>query len=83
MIYANLELARRLEGMDAAAGTATAEAEAQLRPNCGATSQAIAGGRAMFVGVGSPITQAFALGLHGAVSEAEMAQLEDFFRSRG
>jgi GNAT superfamily N-acetyltransferase len=83
MIFADLELARRLEGMDAAAGAASAAAEGQLRPTCGATSLAIAGGQAMFVGVGSPITQAFALGLHGAVTEAEMEQLEDFFRSRG
>ncbi len=83
MILADLKLAQRLEGMDAAGGAATAAAEAQLRPHLGATSLAIAGGQAMFIGVGSPITQAFGLGLDGAVSDAEMDSLEEFFRSRG
>ncbi|MBI1749846.1 MAG: N-acetyltransferase [Acidobacteria bacterium] len=83
MIFADLGLAQRLEGVDAAGGAASATAEAQLRPLSGATSLTIAGGQAMFVGVGSPITQAFALGLHGPMSDMEMDALEDFFRSRG
>ena len=83
MIFADLKLAQRLEGMDAAGGAATAAAEAELRPELGATSLSIAGGQAMFVGVGSPLTQAFGLGFHGAVSEAEMDALEEFFRGRG
>ena len=83
MTFADLNLARRLESTDAAAGVATAAADARQRPQLGAISMPIAGGHAMFVGKDSPVTQAFGMGLHGAVSDAEMDQFEEFFRSRG
>jgi GNAT superfamily N-acetyltransferase len=83
MLFADFALAQRLEGVEAAGGAAAAAAEALLRPDSGATSLAIAGGQAMFVGIGSSLTQAFGLGLRGPVSGAEMDELEHFFRSRG
>jgi GNAT superfamily N-acetyltransferase len=50
---------------------------------CAAASEEIAGGIAAFAGVDSPVTQAFGCGLDGAVSEAELDRLEDFFFRRG
>src|SRR5690242_3400149 len=76
MIYADAHLARRLEAAEAAnargcnnqPGTAVLE---------------IAGGCAIFVGVGSPLTQAVGIGLNGPVSGPEIEALEEFFHSRG
>lgn len=78
MRFADLELACRLE---AAAGDAGTPARSDV-PD-GKAILPIAGGVAVFAGVGSPVTQAVGLGLNGPVSEAEVDRLEDFFRSRG
>jgi GNAT superfamily N-acetyltransferase len=78
MRFADLELARRLE---AAAGDAGTPAPSDA-PD-GKAILPIAGGVAVFAGIGSPVTQAVGLGLNGPVSEAEVDRLEDFFRSRG
>src|SRR6185369_2133057 len=62
-----LALARRLELAEALAGV---EYAATLRRTGGfpeATSLAVGGGYATFAGAVSPLTQAFALGLHGAL----------------
>jgi len=83
ILHADIALARRLEGAEAASNVAAAEAHARRHPGSGATWLAVAGGHAMFVGVGSPITQAFGVGMNGPVGEDEMDRLEDFFRSRG
>jgi hypothetical protein len=56
---------------------------ARERPDSGACVETIAGGRAVFTGIGSPITQATGVGLDGPVSAEEFARLEDFFFSRG
>lgn len=82
-LFGDLKLARRLEDIEAAANAAAAEAEARRNPAGGACWEKIAGGRAMFLGVGSIITQAFGVGTNGAVSDAEWDRLEEFFRSRG
>ena len=60
-----------------------ARALAVLRPASGATTLRVAGGQAIFAGVASPLTQACALGMNGAVREAEIEAMEDFYRSRG
>jgi Acetyltransferase (GNAT) family len=83
IIFCDLNLARQIEGADAEGGADFARAHAQLFPETGAASIHIAGGQAAFAGVDSPITQALALGLKGEVSVDEMAELEDFYRSRG
>jgi GNAT superfamily N-acetyltransferase len=76
-MFADATLARRLEAAEAsnARGCATSPE--------GAAFLDIAGGCAIFVGADSPLTQAVALGLNGAVSEAEVDDLEAFFGSRG
>lgn len=76
MIFADAMLARRLEAAEAAnaRGCCAADPSNVLE---------IAGGYAIFVGADSPLTQAVGLGLNGPVSDAEIAELERFFRSRG
>lgn len=83
IIFCDLNLARQIEGADAAGGAEFAQTHAELFPDTGATSTHLAGGQATFAGVDSPITQAFALGLDGEVTGDEMAELEEFYRSRG
>jgi GNAT superfamily N-acetyltransferase len=74
--FADAALARRLEA-----------AEAANARGCAAGPDAavldVAGGCAIFVGAGSPLTQAVGIGLAGCVSAAEIGCLEAFFRSRG
>jgi GNAT superfamily N-acetyltransferase len=49
----------------------------------GAVYSTIGSGIAIFAGVGSPLSQAFALGMRGEVHPSELDELEEFFRSRG
>lgn len=81
--FADLALARRLEGKDAAGCMLISKAHGKHYPSSDSAAIAVAGGWAAFTGPHSPITQAFALGLHGPVSDDEMDTLEEFFRSRG
>ncbi len=81
-LFADINLARRLEGLDAVGGVEYGRAHARLFPQSGATSIAVAGGHATYAGIESPVTQAFALGLFGKVTAAEINELEEFYRSR-
>ena len=82
MQFVDLELVRRLEAAEAQAARECAQFLARKKPESGAVTIDIMGGMAAFTGIGSPVTQAIALGLHGAVTEAEMNELEDFYRTR-
>ncbi len=82
-VFADLALARRLEAADAVLQSAYVRAHARLRPAEGACEAWIAGGHAAYAGAGSPLTQAVNFGMQGAVTEAEVDQLEDFFVARG
>ncbi len=79
----DLPLARRLERAEASANAAFVEAHATVDPTLGATWTEIAGAYAMFDGVGSPLTQAFGIGLFEPFLDAEFARLEAFFAERG
>ncbi|MDB4948405.1 MAG: hypothetical protein JWM27_1054 [Gemmatimonadetes bacterium] len=81
--FADRELARRLEGAEAAANTEFVDAHARVDPASGATWTQVAGARAMYDGPGSPVTQTFGLGLFDDVGDAEMDALEAFFGERG
>jgi len=77
LVFCDAVLARRLEAAEAANArgcTAWPPGSALLE---------IGGGCAIFVGAGSPLSQAVGLGLNGPVSPAELDQLADFFHSRG
>lgn len=83
MPFADIELARRLETTDALAGIEFARAWAHQNSFTGEVFLPVAGGYAGFGGVDSPLTQAFGLGLSGAVTEADMAAIEEFYRAHG
>ena len=82
-LFADVELARRLERTEAMANVEFVEARAKAFPDVGATWIEVAGTYAMFDGIGSPVTQTFGLGINRPVTEAGMDQLEEFFKSRG
>lgn len=68
--------AHRIEHAQADQNRAFIATLARLQPESGASSLRVAGGWANFAGVGSPLTQAVALGLDGPVSEADLDALE-------
>lgn len=76
MIFADAQLARRLEAAEAANARGCGRRE-------GAAILEVAGGCAIFMGVDSPLTQAVGIGLDGPVNPVEIGKLEHFFRSRG
>jgi GNAT superfamily N-acetyltransferase len=78
---ADRALAARLEAADAAIAVAMAKAAQETVPN--AAFEPVAGGTAMFGGVGSPMTHAMGIGMTGPVPSEEMERLEQFFRDRG
>ena len=83
MMFSDLALARRLEAMEAFACVDTARAAVRLHPEIESAAQMIAGGWAVFTGVGSPISEARGLGMSAPVTEFDMNELEEFYRSRG
>ncbi|MBN9659294.1 MAG: GNAT family N-acetyltransferase [Acidobacteria bacterium] len=76
---ADLTLARRTEAAEAANGFALV---GKARPGS-LEAIPVAGGCAVFAGVGSPMTHALGIGMAGSVSSEEFDRMEEFFRSRG
>jgi GNAT superfamily N-acetyltransferase len=83
MLFCDLSVARRLESMEAYACRDTARQVGNLRPEISSAEESIAGGWAVFTGVGSPISEARALGMTGPVIDDDMDRLEAFYHSRG
>jgi len=83
MRFIDRAFAKRLEMVSAISGRECAHALHSFAPDVPAAAEDIAGGIAVFTGADSPVTQAFGFGLAGAVSEAELDRLEQFFFSRG
>jgi GNAT superfamily N-acetyltransferase len=82
-VFADLDLARRLETAEGHGNAAFVDAQARREPYSGAMRTTIAGTMAMFAGAGSPITQTFCLGIHEKPSDRDMDAIERFFTSRG
>jgi len=81
--FADQALARRIEqGWD---GLAVRNMESQRRraPELRAEAIAAGGGHAVFLGEGSPLSQAQGLGFEGPVSPEDLSRMERFFRERG
>ena len=76
-------LAQRLEGAEATANAAFVAARHRVEPHVGAGCIDVAGVRAMFDGVGSPITQTFGLGLFAPFLNPQFAAVEEFFATHG
>ena len=83
MVFADLQLARRLEGAEGAACRGFAEARLQLDPASGAAWMECAGAWAVFDGAESPVTQTFGLGVFEEPNAESMDQIERFFLDRG
>jgi GNAT superfamily N-acetyltransferase len=83
MPFADQDLARRVEEAWAYLGVENAQAQARLDPESGATSISVGGGYAVFMGAGSPLSQAQGMGLYGPVDEDEIERMESFYRERG
>src|SRR5260370_40499017 len=83
MIFADLELARRLERPEAVGGARFVEARRRLLPETGAEWIEVAGAYAMYDGPASPVTQTFGLGLFAETTPADLDRIESFFQVRG
>ena len=83
MLFADLNLARRLELADAAKHIDYAEARAKLLGTGCCAWERIGSGYAIFAGLDNPYSRVVGLGLDGPVSEAEFEQCEAFYRRRG
>ena len=80
MIYADLNLSRRLERTEARSNADFVKARAVMFPESGAQWMEAAGVYAMFDGVESPLTQTFGLGVFEEASHAVLEKLEAFFK---
>ena len=83
MIFADLELARRLEEVESFAGEAYLGQLAYRRPDADVAILAVAGGRALWAGPGGHLTEAKAIGLLGPVDDSDLDRLEAFYHERG
>ena len=81
-LFADLDLARRLEGMHARRAALYAEASQRLRPQTASAVEQIGGGYAIYAGVDAPVNRAYGLGLHGPFSADDLKRLERFYRER-
>ena len=70
------ELAVRIERAQASLNRAACEEKARLDPASGAAALEVGGGVALFVGVGSPLTQALCMGLDRPLAEDELDAIE-------
>jgi GNAT superfamily N-acetyltransferase len=83
MIFADLDLSRRLERCEATANAAIVRARARLNPESGATLLEHAGAWAFFDGIGSHLTQTFGFGLFSAATMDDLERIERFLTERG
>ncbi|HZH34472.1 MAG TPA: GNAT family N-acetyltransferase, partial [Pyrinomonadaceae bacterium] len=83
MIFADTDLARRLELTEARSNAKFVAARAAMFPESGAQWIEVAGALAMFDGVESPCTQTFGLGFSDNTTEEHLETLEAFFKERG
>jgi GNAT superfamily N-acetyltransferase len=82
-LFVDFALSRRLELAEAETAVECVRAAAKHRPGLGAAVEMIGGGRCVFIGVGSPLTQATGVGMNGEVTAEDFKRLEDFYFSRG
>ena len=81
--FADLALAQCVEEAWDYAGVENARSQRKRAPESGAEAIEVGGGHAVFLGVGSPLSQAQNLGLHGPVEGSDLTRMEEFFRDRG
>jgi hypothetical protein len=83
ILFADFDLARRVEAAEAQASLDWLRAYQRLHPAAGGVAETVAGGHAVFAGISSPVTEVKGLGMNGPVSESDLDRIEDVYRSRG
>ena len=83
MIFANKELARRLERAEGYACMQFAAARKKVYPECASAWVRCAGVDVVFDGVDAPTTQTFGLGVFEEVTAEILEEIEEFFQERG
>lgn len=83
MIFADVNLARRLEAAEAYACAQFADARKKLDPDSSSTWMTCAGTTVVFDGVDAPTTQTFGLGLFDTLTPETLDEIEHFFQDRG
>jgi GNAT superfamily N-acetyltransferase len=83
MMFANLELAKRLEAAEAYACMQFAQARRRIDAASTSAWMKVAGTTVVFDGVGAPTTQTFGLGLFEPITAAALDEMEQFFEDRG
>lgn len=81
MQFVDKALARRLESCEEMPQVYYARVFQKTRPEVGAAEAEICGGHMSFCGLGSPIGRAVGMGLDRLFSEADLDQVEAFYRS--
>ena len=81
--FADLALAQRVEAAWDFLAVESAWSQKKRAPQSRAEALEVGGGHAVFLGAGSPLSQAQNLGLHGPVVGYDLARMEQFFRDRG
>ena len=82
MIFADRELAKRLEAAEGYACAEFANARKRVDPQSSSTWMTCGGATVVFDGVDSPITQTFGLGLFDPLSAETLGEIERFFLER-
>ena len=82
-MFADFDLARRLEAAEAAKYAAYARGRPCVMSEVNPAALSVAGGVAVFAGPGSPYNRAVGVGLHGPVSQGEFDVVEAFFANYG
>ncbi|HEY7097708.1 MAG TPA: hypothetical protein VH437_13360 [Terriglobales bacterium] len=82
MIFADLELSRRLEHAEGQACLEHAKARNRLFPDSGACWMECAGAYVVFDGIDSPVTQTFGLGVFEKPTARSLDTIEEFFLDR-
>ena len=83
MVFADRELAERLEAAEGYACAQFAEARKRQFPECGSEWMRCAGATVVFDSVGAPTTQTFGLGLFEKLTPTALDEIERFFLDRG
>ena len=83
MLFANLELAKRLEAAEAYSCEQFAVARKRMFPESTSEWMKCAGATVVFDGIDAPTTQTFGLGLFEEPTPIALDQIEQFFLNRG
>ena len=83
MVFADCELAKRLEAAEGYACAQFADVRKRQFPECGSEWMRCAGAMVVFDGVGAPTTQTFGLGLFEELTPTALDDIERFFLDRG